>query len=184
MSRRPKPVEYRRKREGKTDYGKRLKLLLSEKARAVFRRSLKYVWIQLVTFDGKGDKIIISAHSRELKKIGWNVSFKNLSASYLTGLLFAKKAKEANVKEVIADNGLYSTVPKSCFYAALKGIVDGGLNIPVSDKVFPPEERINGSHVKSYAELLGEKKARQFSSKLQDPIKTPEIFEEIKGKIK
>ena len=32
-------------------------------------------------------------------------------------------------------------------YAALKGSIDGGLDIPAKDDVFPPEERLTGQHL-------------------------------------
>ena len=35
----------------------------------------------------------------------------------------------------------------SRIYAALKGILDAGLNIPHSDGIFPNEERIKGKHI-------------------------------------
>ena len=31
--------------------------------------------------------------------------------------------------------------------AALKGVVDAGLEVPVDPETFPPEERINGDHL-------------------------------------
>ena len=32
--------------------------------------------------------------------------------------------------------------------AALKGVVDAGLEVPVDPETFPPEERINGDHLR------------------------------------
>ena len=64
-------MPFRRRREGKTNYKKRLKLLLSKKPRLVVRKSLKYIRAQIVEFDKKGDKTLASAFSRELKKLGW-----------------------------------------------------------------------------------------------------------------
>ena len=32
--------------------------------------------------------------------------------------------------------------------AALKGVVDAGLEIPRDDETFPPDDRINGEHLK------------------------------------
>ena len=184
MRKKQKPVHFRRKREGKTDYRKRLRLLLGKTPRAVFRRSIDFVWLQLINYNEKGDQVIITAHAKELKEKGWNGSFNNIPAAYLTGLLFAKKAKEAKVTKVIADNGPYATIPKSAFYAAIKGIRDGGLELPASEDVLPPEERIKGEHIKAYAEKMEkEKLSKQFSSEKQDPLKTPEIFEQVKQKL-
>lgn len=182
INRKQKPVAFRRKRDGQTDYRKRLRLILSNKPRLVFRKSIKYVWLQLATYNEKGDLITVSAHSKELKKLGWKGSCNNTPAAYLTGLLFAKKTKEIKVTGVIADNGLYATVAKSTFYGALKGVVDGGLNIPVSEEVFPSEDRLNGSHIKAYAEQLqGDKLKKQFAS--QDVLNITDNFDEVKKKI-
>ena len=43
-----KHIEFRRKREGKTDYKRRLRLLLSNKPRLVIRVSLKNIIIQIL----------------------------------------------------------------------------------------------------------------------------------------
>ncbi|RLG58710.1 MAG: 50S ribosomal protein L18, partial [Candidatus Hydrothermarchaeota archaeon] len=85
-------VPFRRRREGKTDYRKRLKLLLSGKPRIVVRKTLKHTIVQVIDFDIKGDRVLVSAHSNELKKYGWQANTGNLPASYLTGLLCGKKA--------------------------------------------------------------------------------------------
>ena len=63
---------FKRKRLGKTDYRKRLKLLLANKSRLVVRKSLKSILAQIVEYGEKGDKIVVSAHSSELKKYGYN----------------------------------------------------------------------------------------------------------------
>ena len=50
--------------------------------------------------------------------------------------------------EVIVDLGLQNATFKgSRLYAAVKGIKDSGVDVKVSDVVFPTEERINGSHL-------------------------------------
>jgi len=58
----------RRRREGKTDYRKRLRLLKSRKTRIVVRNSLKNICVQFVGYDEVGDKILASAISKELIK--------------------------------------------------------------------------------------------------------------------
>ncbi len=89
-----KRVEYRRKRKGKTNYKKRLNLLLSNKPRLVIRKTLTNTIAQIVNYDENGDKTIISAKSSELTKIGWKMNTGNIPAAYLTGMLLAKKSKE------------------------------------------------------------------------------------------
>ena len=93
MSKTIKKVNYRRKREGKTNYKKRLKLLLSKKPRLVIRRSLNNISLQIIEYQTNGDKIIVGTNSSELKKMGWTANTGNIPAAYLTGLLLAKKAK-------------------------------------------------------------------------------------------
>ena len=56
-------VKPRRRREGKTDYRKRLCLLRSGKTRLVVRKSLKNTQIQFVQYKEDGDKIILAASS-------------------------------------------------------------------------------------------------------------------------
>ncbi len=34
------------------------------------------------------------------------------------------------------------------YFSVIKGLVDGGLDIPANEKVFPTEERLNGEHLK------------------------------------
>lgn len=138
-------MPFRRKRQGKTNYKKRLALLKSNKPRLVIRRSLNNTYMQIVSYNPSGDKIVVSASSAELKKLGWNKHTGNLPSAYLTGLLLAKKAKD--VEEAILDMGLNNTVKGTRVFAALKGAKDGGLNIPLSDKVFPSEDRIAGKHI-------------------------------------
>ena len=57
---------FRRRFEGKTDYHKRLKLLKSRKLRVVVRTSNNHVRVQIVQSKLGGDKILISAFSKEL----------------------------------------------------------------------------------------------------------------------
>lgn len=93
-----------------------------------------------------GDKVIASAHSRFLLKNGWKGSRKNIPAAYLTGYLAGKKALVKGRKDAI----LYSGTDKytSRMAAALKGVVDAGLQIPASEEAFPSEDRIKGEHLK------------------------------------
>ncbi len=155
-------VPFRRRREGKTDYRKRLKLLLSGKPRVVVRKTLRHTIVQVIEFDVKGDRVLASAHSNELKKYGWKANTGNLPASYLTGLLCGKKALKKGIKEGVLDIGLHSPIKGARIFAALKGLVDAGMEIPHSEEVFPQEERIKGKHISD---------------------ELPEHFEEVKSKI-
>lgn len=140
-------VPYRRKREGKTNYKKRLEYLKSKRVRLVIRKTNKHVIMQLVNYHPDGDHVIIGVSSKQLEKAGWNHAGNNISACYLTGLLLAKEARAKSVTGAILDLGLQTPKKGSRLYAALKGSIDGGLDIPAKADVFPPEERITGQHL-------------------------------------
>jgi large subunit ribosomal protein L18 len=187
--RKPKTVLYRRKRENRTDYKKRLHLLLSRKTRLVIRFTNQKVIAQMVNFTTEGDKVVIAVDSSFLKKQGWLYSLKNMPAAYLTGLSIGKKAQSSGVKEAVLDTGFKTPMHKGKTYAFLKGVVDSGLNIPHDgEKIFPSEERISGKHVQDYAKILGEKGAEksQFTKYLKNnsqPGKMVETFEKIKQEL-
>jgi len=164
--------------------------LLSRKPRLVARKSLNNMMAQLVAYDEKGDKVLVSAHSRELVKMGYKGHCGNIPAAYLTGLLLGKKALKEGYNEAVLDIGLNAATKGAAVFAILKGAVDAGMDIPHSEDILPEEERINGSHVKEYAELLKEedeeKYKKQFSKYLENglnPEDLPEHFEEIKEKV-
>jgi len=137
-------IQYRRRRQNKTDYNARRVLLESNKPRLIIRRTNRYIITQIAESRKAQDKTICSANSKELVKYGWPESFsiKNLSASYLTGYLCAIKALKKNIKEAILDLGLMRSTKGGKIYAALKGALDGGLNIPCDKSVFPDEKRL------------------------------------------
>lgn len=141
-----KSVIYRRKREGRTDYKKRLNLLVSRKNRVVIRKSLKAIQIQVVEYLPDGDKILISTHSRELKKYGIEGTV-NIPVAYLTGLLCGMKAKKAGIKEGIVDLGLQRAHSGGKLLAAINGLVDSGFDVPYGEESFPTDERVSGEHI-------------------------------------
>ena len=140
-------VKFRRRRIGKTNYKKRLAFMKSEKPRLVVRRSNKYMIAQIVNYDENGDKVLAQFNSISLKKKGWKHSCSNVPAAYLAGLEIAKLASKAKIKEAIFDMGSYTPTKGCRIYAVLKGAVDGGLDIPHSEKAFPSKERLNGEHI-------------------------------------
>ncbi|MBW3001790.1 50S ribosomal protein L18 [Candidatus Woesearchaeota archaeon] len=182
-------VAKRRKREGKTDYKKRLNLLMSKKHRLIIRKSLKNLSLQVVEFAPAGDKVVLSVNSHDIQKLGWKANSNNLPAAYLCGYLLGTKALAKKIKDCILDLGMQSSVKKGVLFAALKGVVDAGLNVPHSENVFPEEKRIKGEHIADYAKSLKENKEKyekQFAACLKqgfDPEKLPAHFDEIKAKI-
>jgi large subunit ribosomal protein L18 len=143
-------VRYRRKREGKTNYKKRLELLKGRTERLVIRRTNKQIILQIVRYAEDGDQVLITTQSSELVKKGWKHSCKNTPAAYLTGMLIAQKAKEKGIKKAIADLGLQTPLKGSKIFASIKGAIDNGLEMNASEEIFPSEDRIKGAHVASY----------------------------------
>ncbi|PIN75893.1 50S ribosomal protein L18 [Candidatus Woesearchaeota archaeon CG10_big_fil_rev_8_21_14_0_10_37_12] len=179
-------VQHRRKREGKTNYKVRMKLLSGHKPRLVIRKSLKHIQAQIVEFNPSGDKVVISAHTKELAKYGWKGSNCGTNAAYLTGLLLGKKAKN---KTCVLDIGQYTSVKGCVLYALVQGATDAGLKIPCSKEVIPSKQRIRGEHVAAYAKQLKtdkDKYSQQFATYIKkglDPETLPNHFDEIKKKI-
>lgn len=158
---------FRRRAEGKTNYHRRMKLLKSKKLRAVIRVSNNHVTVQIVQSKLGGDKIIVSAHSKELtSKYGWNANTGNVPAAYLTGFLAGTRAKKQNVEEAILDLGIF--YHRNRVLATFKGILQSGIKIPHNENFFPEniEEIVKGSHIEHYANLL----------KNEDPEKYEQVF--------
>ncbi len=140
-------VKFRRRRDGKTSYKKRLALAKSDLPKLVVRRSNKYLTAQIVNYTEKGDTTIAHFNSHSLKSKGWKHSCSNIPAGYLTGLAIAGAAKKAKVAEAILDMGSYTPTKGCKLYAILKGAIDGGLKVSASEEALPPEERIDGTHI-------------------------------------
>ncbi len=121
-------LKFKRRRQGITNYKKRLALVKSGLDRVVVRQSSRKVLGQIVRYEEKGDKVVATADSAELQKqYGWP-SRSNRATAYLTGLLLAKKAK-AGEAELVLDTGLSSPVKDSIPFVFAKGCIDGGLKI-------------------------------------------------------
>jgi len=145
--RKTKLVKLRRKREGKTNYRKRLSLLKSGKLRLVVRTSLKHVLVQVVKYEDDGDRILVSANSSELRKYGWDNYLRNLPASYLTGLVCGIKAKKQGLNHFVLDVGLKRLFKGNVIYTAMKGVLDSGVEVAHGEEIFPSEERLKGQHI-------------------------------------
>lgn len=161
-------VQFRRRREGKTDYTARKALVIQDqrtintpRSRLVVRRSNRDIICQIVTAHIKGDIVMCSAYSHELKRYGITVGLTNYAACYATGLLLARRllyklrlarlypgvkeatgntpsvvpvAKGPRPFKAVLDVGLARTTTGSRIFAVMKGACDGGLNIPHTDK--------------------------------------------------
>ena len=180
-------LAFKRRREGKTNYGARLKLIALDKHRLVVRVTGNHTIAQIVDVQIEGDQTLVSAHSQELKNMGWLASGKNTSAAYLTGYLCGKKALKEGITEAVLDMGLATSTKGSRVYAVLKGATDAGLEVPHNDVILPSEDRITGEHISQYAESLDkaemEKKFSQYIKRGLSPKDLPDHFQSIKEKI-
>ncbi|CAH0405810.1 unnamed protein product [Chilo suppressalis] len=164
-------VKFKRRREGKTDYYARKRLIVQDKNkyntpkyRLIVRLSNKDVTCQVAYSRIEGDHIVCAAYSHELPRYGIKVGLTNYAAAYCTGLLLARRllqrlgldtlyagatevtGDEFNVEPVdngpgafrcYLDVGLARTTTGARVFGAMKGAVDGGLNVPHSIKRFP-----------------------------------------------
>lgn len=141
-------VKTRRRRKGITDYKKRLRLLRSHKTRIVIRKSNKHIRVQFVEYDETGDKIICSAISKELEgKYNWKHSTSSTPAAYLTGLIAGKKASKEKIDEGVLDIGRQVPTKAGVLFAAVKGVVDAGVDVSYDENKIPDEKRIKGEHI-------------------------------------
>jgi len=236
-------VQKRRRREGKTDYYARRKMVRQDKNkfnnrkyRFVVRFSNKRCITQVVYATLRGDIVVASAASNELTAFVIPVGHKNYAAAYATGLLCARRAlkkfgldekfkgkeeldgEEYHIEDeeneqrpfkCILDVGLRRTCVGHRMWGALKGAVDGGLHIPHSCKNFPGfkpaeekgaeseydaeahKERIFGSHVKEYMEMLQEEDPTKYEAHFSkfisegiDPDKMEDMYTEAHEKIR
>lgn len=211
-------VKYRRRREGKTDYYARKRLVVQDKNkynapkyRLVVRFTNKDVITQIAYSTLEGDRIVAAAYSHELPKYGVKVGLTNYASAYATGLLLARRLltqvglastyvgqtkPDGNQFQVEAvegerrpfkanlDVGLVRTSTGARVFGALKGAVDGGLDIPHSERRFPgfDEESskldasvhrkyIYGLHVGAYMKALAEEDEEAYKKQFSQFIK-------------
>lgn len=184
-------VPYRRRREGKTNYYKRYRMIKSGRLlRAVVRKTNTQIIVQIVKFSINGDETIVGVSSKSLRRYGWLGDLNNTPAAYLTGLLAGVLAVKKNIKEVIPDIGLHKASKGARVFAAMKGLLDAGVQIPVSEEILPPQDRIEGQHIAEYAEKiysesedLFKKYFGEYIKRGLDPRNLPQHFREIREKI-
>ena len=222
-------VKFRRRREGKTDYFARKRLVVQDKNkyntpkyRMIVRFSNKDVICQIAYAKIEGDVIVCAAYAHELPQYGVKVGLTNYAAAYCTGLLLARRVLkkfsldsiyegqtevdggEFSVEDVdgqpgafrcYLDAGLVRTSTGARVFGAMKGAVDGGLDMPHSMKRFPGydsetqefsaevhRDHIFGKHVANYMRVLQEEDEDQFKQQFSQYIKngiTPDSLEEM-----
>ena len=91
-------VKFRRRREGKTDYQARKRLIVQDKNkynspryRLCVRITNKDIICQIIYSKIVGDFCVCAAYSHELPKYGMKVGLTNYAACYATGLLCARR---------------------------------------------------------------------------------------------
>lgn len=224
-------VKYKRRREGKTDYRARIRLINQDKNkyntpkyRFVVRFTNKDIVAQIISASIAGDIVLSAAYSHELPRYGLEVGLTNYAAAYCTGLLLARRVLnmlemdeeyQGNVEatgedfsvepaesrrpfRALLDVGLVRTTTGNRVFGALKGALDGGLDIPHSDKRFAGFKKddkqldaevhrkyIFGGHVADYMRILmeddPEKYQSHFSEYINKGIEPDEIAEMYKN---
>ncbi|PGH06488.1 60S ribosomal protein L5 [Blastomyces parvus] len=91
-------TKFKRRRQGKTDYYARKRLITqaknkynAPKYRMVVRFTNRDIITQIVTAEITGDKVFASAYAHELKRYGIEHGLTNWAAAYATGLLLARR---------------------------------------------------------------------------------------------
>lgn len=222
-------VKFKRRREGKTDYYARKRLVTQDKNkyntpkyRLIVRFTNKDIVCQIAYAKIEGDVIICAAYSHELPRYGVKVGLTNYAAAYCTGLLVARRllhklnlhetytgqtevdGDEYHVESVddgpaafrcYLDIGLNRTTTGARVFGAMKGAVDGGLEIPHSISRFPGfdgesqefnaevhRDHIFGKQIGEYMQALQDEDEeafkRQFSKYIKEGI-SPENIEEM-----
>ncbi|KEH18731.1 putative ribosomal protein L5 eukaryotic/L18 archaeal [Medicago truncatula] len=210
-------VKFKRRREGKTDYRARIRLINQDKNkyntpkyRFVVRFTNKDIVAQIVSASIAGDIVLAAAYSHELPHFGLKVGLTNYAAAYCTGLLLARRVLktlemdeeyEGNVEatgedysvepaesrrpfRALLDVGLVKTTTGNRVFGALKGALDGGLDIPHSDKRFAGFDKekkeldaevhrkyIFGGHVSAYMKTLIEDEPEKYQTHFSEYIK-------------
>jgi len=91
-------VKFKRRREGKTDYYARRRLVVQDKNkyntpkyRLIVRFTNKDIVCQIAYAKIEGDVVVCAAYSHELPNYGLKVGLTNYAAAYCTGLLLARR---------------------------------------------------------------------------------------------
>lgn len=183
-------VPYKRRRKKVTDYSMRRILASSDIPRFVFRSSNSWVQVQIITSKIIGDSVITQASSKELvKNFGWLGGTKNTPTSYLVGFLAGIKALKKGIKKAHLDNGLGTPTKGSKAFAAVKGALDAGLEVPCNKDVLPNKDRIEGEMLAKYVETFleqhieGDHRFSIFFSRGLEPKDLVNHFRSIKSKL-
>jgi large subunit ribosomal protein L5e len=196
------------------------------KNRLVVRITNKDIIAQVAYATLEGDEIVCAAYSHELPKYGVKLGLTNYAAAYCTGLLLARRLlanlgmadKYEGVTECDGeyngweqecededaprafhcnlDVGLARTTTGARLFGVLKGAVDGGLEIPHSERRFPGysvedgeaqydaashRDRIFGQHIAEYMRLLKEDDEEAYNKQFSRFIKEGISADDLEG---
>lgn len=191
------------------------------KYRFVVRVTNRDVICQIVAADLTHDVVLASAYSHELRRYGITLGLTNYAACYATGLLLARRVnakfnlsyegktevdgeyysvsdevdeEAARPFKAVLDIGLARTTTGARIFGALKGAVDGGLDVPHGEGRFPGSSRDNkagdaevhrkyifGQHVADYMRQLAEDDEeaynRQFKRYVEADVSADDVEE-------
>lgn len=171
---------FRRRRENRTNFARRLALIKSGLPRMVVRRGSTSLVVQFVEYTPTGDRTIAGVNSASLKKFKW-APRANVPTAYLAGLYAGMLAKKKGVKEFVLDTGLSAPVKNSIPFAAQKGALDSGLSSPHGEGL-ADESRISGAHVEEYAKSLPDSEYnKRFSSYLKEGFRPREFISHFRA---
>ncbi len=156
----------KRRKEGVTNYHKRLKLLKSGLPRLVVRPSNKGITAQVVQYNEKGDLVKCTVNERSLSKLGLEVKGNSVPVSYLVGYATGLIVKKKKVGKTILDTGRYNIVKGGKIAAVLNGFVDSGAKIPHDKEIFPDKDRVSGKHLKTPLAMKLDEYMTQLEEKL------------------
>jgi large subunit ribosomal protein L18 len=172
----------KRIRSRKTNYRKRQALLISRQDFVTIKITNQNVIAQLLKPEIRGDVVKASAHSRELRRYGWKGSLNSLPACFLVGTLLGKKAQEKGIGRAILYIGNKPFTSRTA--ACMKGIVEAGMNIPISAESFPPQHRLNGGHIADYATKIKKEDIEKYNKLFSSIIREGLIPENYQSHVK
>lgn len=139
----------KRRRLNKTDYKKRLALIKTGVPRAVIRKSLIHTRVDIVEYRPSGDRVISHGCTIELKKFGWKAPTGNIPSAYLAGYMSGLRAKKKGINRANPDLGLQKPVKGGRLMAAIKGLIDAGIEVPVDEEMLPDDSHLKGEHLET-----------------------------------
>lgn len=133
-------VAYRRRRQGRTNYQRRLALLRSRQTRLVVRKTNRNVILQFIRSAPEGDQTLLTVVSSQLSTLFGFPAKRNAASAYLTGLYAGKQAQAKDIRSFILDLGMHTPSKGSILFAAAKGALDAGLSSTYAGSNVPQDK--------------------------------------------